>query len=96
MGAPFWTARRALVLLALVLATALALFYLWQSWQWVYWLNRLHQAQTELGALQAENDYLKFELAQAFSLERIAQIATQKLGMIRPTLQYLLLPTLTP
>jgi len=82
--------------LFLILLTALALFYLWQSWQWVYWLNQLHQAEAKRDELQAKNDQLKFEIAQAFSLARIEQIATQKLGMIRPTLKYLLLPPRTP
>lgn len=80
------------MLLSLILVTILALFYLWQSWQWVYWLNQLHQAEVKRDELQAENDQLKFEIAQAFSLARIEQIATQRLGMIRPTLKYLLLP----
>ncbi len=92
----FWTRKRLLVLLSLLLLTGLALFYLWQSWQWVYWLNQLHQAEAKRDALQTENDYLKFEVAQAFSLARLERIATQRLGMIRPTLKYLLLPPLAP
>lgn len=92
----FWTRKRLLVLLSLLLLAGLALFYLWQSWQWVYWLNQLHQAQAKRDALQSENDYLKFEVAQAFSLARLERIATQRLGMIRPTLKYLLLYPLVP
>lgn len=92
----FWTHKRLLILLSLLLLTGLALFYLWQSWQWVYWLNQLHQAEAQRDALQTENDYLKFEVAQAFSLGRLERIATQRLGMIRPTLKYLLIYPLVP
>ena len=98
MGAAgsLWTRTRLLTLLLLVLITVLALFYVWQSWQWVYWLNQLHQAEIKREELQAQNDHLKFEIAHAFSLARIEQIATQKLGMVRPTLKYLLLSPPAP
>jgi cell division protein FtsL len=92
----FLTRARALLLLALLLLTGLALLYLWQSWQMIYWLNQLHQARVELEALRAEHARLKFEVARAFSLKRIEQIATERLGMIRPTLRYLMLPQLEP
>lgn len=92
----FLTRARALLLVGLLLLTALALLYLWQSWQMIYWLNRLHQARVELEALQAEHARLKFEVAQAFSLKRIEEIAIGRLGMIRPTLGYLMLPQLEP
>ena len=89
-GEAFWTRKRLLTFVLLFVMTTLALFYLWQSWQWVYWLNQLHQIQAKGDEIQAQNDQLRFEIAQAFSLARIEQIATQKLGMIRPTLKYLL------
>lgn len=95
-GEALWTRKRLLILVLLFVMSSLALFYLWQSWQWVYWLNQLHQAQAKGDELQAQNDQLKFEIARAFSLARIEQIATQKLGMIRPTLKYLFLPTHSP
>jgi len=85
-----------LTLSLLLFASALALLYLWQSWQGVYWLNRLHRAQLELEALRTENGYLKLEVSRAFSLKRIEAIATEKLGMFRPSPRYLVVPPLRP
>lgn len=95
-GSAYLTPARLIILSLLLFATALALLYLWQSWQWVYWLNKLHQAQVELEALQAENGYLKLEVSQAFSLKRIEAIATERLGMFRPSPHYLVVPPLRP
>jgi len=95
-GEAFLTRGRLILLLVLLVLTALALLYLWQSWQLIYWLNRVHQARIELEALQAENARLRFEVEQAFSLRRIERIALERLGMIRPTPRYLMLPQLEP
>ncbi len=95
-GERFWTPKRLLAILALLLLAALALFYLWQSWQWIYWLNELHKAQARLERLQTERDRLTLEVARAFSLKRLEEIATQRLGMIHPKPKYLHIPPREP
>jgi cell division protein FtsL len=89
---PFLTLRRALALIILLLASTLALLYLWQSWQAVYWLNQVQANREKLLELQAQRDQLQLQVAQAFSLERIEAFARQRLGMIHPPLKLLLLP----
>ena len=88
--------HRGWLLVSLLLIAALALAYLWVSWQWVYTLNELHKARAELQALQAERDRLLFEVGRAFSLERIERIARERLGMYRPEPQYLQLDPFVP
>ncbi len=89
---PFLTLRRMLALLILLFASALALLYLWQSWQAVYWLNQVQANREKLLELQAQRDQLQLQVAQAFSLERIEVFARQRLGMIHPPLKFLILP----
>lgn len=89
---PFITPRRALLLIGLLLVSALALLYLWQSWQSVYWLNQVQENRGRLAQLQAERDHLQLEVARAFSLQRIAEVAGKRLGMIHPPLKFLVLP----
>ncbi len=91
----FLNRKRILVIAGLLLGAFLALWYVWQSWQSVYWLNQLHDAEQELAGLQNDRENVRYSLAQAFSLTRLEE-AAKRLGMIRPdpdakTLYYLYL-----
>ena len=88
----FITPRRALALAILLLISLLALLYLWQSWQSVYWLNQVQQNSEKLTELQAERDQIQLEVSRAFSLQRIEEYASKRLGMIHPPLQFQVLP----
>ena len=88
----FLTPRRLGLLFALLAITALALLQLWQSWRYLETLNELHRTQTRAEALRAERDRLLFEVARAFSLERVERIARERLGMTRPDPEFLVLP----
>jgi len=80
----------------LLLVTLLALLYLWQSWQLVYQLNRLQESRQTLAKLEAQRDLLQVQVDRAFSLERIEEFARRRLGMVRPSLKFLLLPPPDP
>ncbi|HED03355.1 MAG TPA: hypothetical protein ENI60_01115 [Candidatus Fraserbacteria bacterium] len=95
-GEPFLNPRRALCLGLLLLVTVLALFYLWQSWQLVYQLNRWQEGRQTLARLQDQRDLLQVQVDRAFSLERIEEFARKRLGMIHPSLKFLLLPPPNP
>jgi cell division protein FtsL len=82
--APFLTRQRLLILVGLFAGAFLALFYVWESWQSVYWLNQLHKSDQELSALENQRENLRFDVAQAFSLIKIEE-AARRLGMIRPS-----------
>ena len=91
--APFLNRQRLLILMGLFVGALIALFYVWESWQSVYWLNQFHQSQQELSTLENQRENLRFDVAQAFSLAKIEE-AARRLGMIRPspddkTLNYL-------
>jgi cell division protein FtsL len=88
----FITPHRALALAILFLVSALAWLYLWQSWQSVYWLNQVQQNREKLTELQAERDQFQLEVSRAFSLQRTEEFASERLGMIHPPLQFLVLP----
>ena len=82
---PFLTSTRVGILAFIILATGIALLYLWSSWQAVHWLNERHQAEIELQNLENERERLRFEVGQAFSLNRIETIARGRLGMQMPS-----------
>ncbi|GEM_PF-1244011 len=92
----FLSARRLALLLGLLGIGALALLQLGQSWRYLDALNGLHEAQTRVEALRAERDRLLFEVGRAFSLERIEQVARERLGMTRPEPRFLVLPPARP
>lgn len=85
--------REALTTLLTVLgvflgALLLIVLYLWLSWQKVYWADRVTEARAQLTELETQNRLLEAQVAQAFSLERIARMARQ-LGLSEPeTLRY--------
>ncbi len=88
----FLTPRGLGLLIALLAIFSLAFLQLWQSWRYLEALNEFHRAQTRVEALRTERDRLLFEVARAFSLERVERIARERLGMTRPEPEFLVLP----
>jgi len=85
--------REALAALLTVLGVfagvlSLIVLYLWLSWQKVYWADRVTEARAQLAEQETQHRLLEAQVAQAFSLERIARLARQ-LGLVEPeTLRY--------
>ena len=82
--------RQALLTLGILSGSLLAVLglvvlYLWLSWQRVYWADQVTRSRAELSSLQIERDSLKAEVAEAFSLKRLARWARQQ-GMVDPEL----------
>ncbi|BCV20879.1 cell division protein FtsL [Moorella sp. Hama-1] len=78
-------ARQKVILLGLVLLaiiTGLALTFL--SMQLVIKGYKIDSIKQELGTLQRENEQLQLEVARLKAPERVARVATAKLGMIEP------------
>jgi len=82
----FITPNRIVLLIFIFITAAVALFYLWTTWQAVHWLNERQQAEIQLQELEHERERLRFETEQAFSLKRVEEIARGPLGMRMPTL----------
>jgi hypothetical protein len=63
----------------------LCFLHLWQTTR-IAELTASRQSTTDLLAdIEGVNRVLEFQIEQAFSLERIARIAREQLGMIEPT-----------
>ncbi len=63
----------------------LGFLHLWQSTR-IEELTASGQSASELLAdIEGVNRVLEFQIEQAFSLERVARIAREQLGMIEPT-----------
>jgi len=83
---------RALLLAIMIVATALALLYLWQGWRLTALESELFSQRAAVARLEALNEALRLKVEKAFSLERIALYAKTVLGMVEPPLRYLRLP----
>lgn len=76
----------------LVGGLGLIVLYLWLSWQRVYWADRVTETRASLAQLEVEHARLEAEVAEAYSLERLARWARQQ-GMVEPqVLHWPLLP----
>jgi len=67
------------------LVSGLCILHLWQT-------TRIHEltasaqsAGARLADIEGVNRALEFQIEQAFSLERVARIARERLGMIEPS-----------
>ncbi|MCS6936265.1 MAG: cell division protein FtsL [Candidatus Bipolaricaulota bacterium] len=83
--------NRGLVAL-LIVATALALYYVWQGWQIVDLSTRVTAARAEWERLTLQRDRLRVEIAKIWSLEEIERQARERLGMKKPSPKRLVLP----
>ncbi len=67
-----------------VLVFLLCLLYLWQGTTILSLTAQRESARATLTSINEVNRYLEFKVDQAFSLDRIEQIAREKLHMIDP------------
>ncbi len=63
---------------------ALLLLYVWERVDLVQVGYRIQQLKAERNALAREQDELRVRIARLTSPERLARVATEQLGMIRP------------
>lgn len=76
-----------------VLILAGALFYVWQHVQVVHQGYDMERLREQHASLIQENKALRLELGQLRSLRRVEEIATMRLGMVKPKPgQVILLP----
>lgn len=95
-GAASLALARAALIALIIIITALALLYLWQGWQLTELRSQLAARRAAVEKLTAENEALRLQVEQAFSLERIDLFARTILGMVEPPLQYIHLPKRGP
>ncbi len=63
---------------------ALLLLYVWERVDLVQVGYRIQQLKAERNALVREQDELRVRISRLTSPERLARVATEQLGMIRP------------
>ncbi len=63
---------------------ALLLLYVWERVDLVQVGYRIQQLKAERNALTREHDELRVSISRLTSPERLARVATEQLGMIRP------------
>ncbi len=71
-------------MIAAVAVMTLPLLYVWERVDVVQVGYRIQQLKAEYRILERENDELKVKVSALTSPERIARIATEQLGMMRP------------
>jgi cell division protein FtsL len=73
--------RSSVALLIMTIVTALALWYVWQSWQVTDLSSQVIALRLERNALSAQKNHLRLEVIRVWSLENIERIASERLGM---------------
>jgi cell division protein FtsL len=77
-----------------ILIAGLCFLYVWQGVRIHELTAQRESAQAQLADIEELNLDLAFQIEQAFSLERIARIAREQLGMVEPTvIRYVPVPT---
>lgn len=71
-------------MIAAVAVMTLSLLYVWERVDLVQVGYRIQQLKAEYRILERENDELEVKVSALTSPERIARIATEQLGMMRP------------
>jgi cell division protein FtsL len=79
-----WFKDMALVLMLTLLIAGAVMFYVWQQVEMIKFGYKIEQMKKEKGVLQELNRELKLERSYLRRLERIENIAKQKLHMIEP------------
>ena len=76
-----------------ILVLGLSFLYLQQSTSLRDLTARCANAKEEVVRVEEVNRTLEFRIGQAFSLERVAKIARERLGMVEPTvIRYVPIP----
>ncbi|MEA3356570.1 MAG: hypothetical protein U9Q23_04450 [Candidatus Bipolaricaulota bacterium] len=79
-----WGRAGGVILIATVVAL-LCLLYLWQGARIRELTAQVEGIREESVAIGEVNRWLEFQIGKAFSLERVARIARDRLGMVEPT-----------
>lgn len=79
--------RKGLVIISILLAFGLAMLWTVQSIWLVLKGYELANLKKEISALQQANERLQLEVTRLKSPEYVAQVATTRLGMVKPTSQ---------
>jgi hypothetical protein len=80
-----------------VIVAGLCFLYLWQGTLILSLTAQREGMKASLTSAQEVNSWLEFQIGQAFSLERVSQIAREKLHMIEPTdVRYVHIPATAP
>jgi uncharacterized protein YceH (UPF0502 family) len=87
-----WGRAGGVILIAVAVAL-LCLLYLWQGATIRELTARAEGIRDDSVAIEELNRWLEFRIGKAFSLERVARIARDRLGMVEPTdIHYVKLP----
>lgn len=96
---PLWTRARLrivltrlAVLLGVVTLMGLIFVYWWQSVEMIQLAGENSAIRAKVDRIKDENEKLEFEVSRLFSVPRIRQLATEKLGMVEADVEELYLP----
>ena len=99
---PLWTrarqrmlATRLAVLLGGMTLMGLIFFYWWQSVEMLQLAGEISGVRAQVDRIKAENEKLEFEVSRLFSVPRIRQLASEKLGMVEVAVEEWQIPPKT-
>ena len=82
-----------LIILCAVAITGLCFLYVWQGVRIAELTAQAEELRVQLDSVQEVNRILTMRIEQAFSMERVAEIARDRLGMRPPSdIRYVQLP----
>ena len=82
-----------MIILCAVAITGLCFLYVWQGVRIAELTAQAEELRVQLDSVQEVNRILTMRIEQAFSMERVAEIARDRLGMRPPTdIRYVQLP----
>lgn len=92
-----WPKETGTWLLVAAGVAGLCLLYLWQSAQILDLTAKRESAREELTSTEEVNRWLEFQIGEAFSLDRVSEIARTKLHMVEPAnVRYVTVPAAEP
>ncbi len=93
MPLPAWPKESGSWLLVAAGVAGLCLLYLWQSALILDLTAKRESAREELTSTEEVNRWLEFQIGEAFSLDRVSQIARTQLHMVEPSnVRYVTVP----
>jgi len=88
-------ATRLAVLLGGMTLMGLIFFYWWQSVEMLQLAGEISGVRAQVDRIKAENEKLEFEVSRLFSVPRIRQLASEKLGMVEVAVEEWQIPPKT-
>jgi len=80
-----WPRATLAVILGAVIIAAACFLYVWQGTRILALTAQRESIKQTITSIQEVNNWLDFQIGQAFSLERVSRIAREQLHMIEPT-----------